>query len=150
MAKISHKGMWIDINSLNKIDKRNYLLSMFFFFVGALAWGVHLSSVGGMGGEIVEESNSSIVFNTARIIYISFWIIALSFYIKFYRAQDEFIHRYHQYIFSWGAGGFLVLGSLISALSPYIGFNPTFYEFFIAFALGTIVGGLRFHKKYLS
>ena len=38
MAKITHKGSWIQISSLNKEDKKNYLTSMTLFLVGALFW----------------------------------------------------------------------------------------------------------------
>ena len=46
MAKITHRGMWIKISSLNPQDKKNYLISMALFMIGAFAWGVHLASVG--------------------------------------------------------------------------------------------------------
>ena len=46
MAKITHYGQWLEIKSLNSEDKKNYLTSMSLFLIGALAWGVHLSSVG--------------------------------------------------------------------------------------------------------
>ena len=43
MAKISFYGGWVDLKSLNKEDKKNYKLSMFFFLSGAVCWGIHLS-----------------------------------------------------------------------------------------------------------
>ena len=46
MAKITHRGMWIKISSLNPENKKNYLTSMALFMIGAFAWGVHLVSVG--------------------------------------------------------------------------------------------------------
>ena len=46
MAKITHYGQWLDISSLNPVDKKNYLTSMTLFLFGAVAWGIHLSSVG--------------------------------------------------------------------------------------------------------
>ena len=48
MAKITHKGAWIQIKSLNKLDKRNYLLSLTAFFIGSIFWGIHLTSVEGL------------------------------------------------------------------------------------------------------
>ena len=38
MAKITHRGMWIKISSLNPEDKKNYLTSMALFMIGAFAW----------------------------------------------------------------------------------------------------------------
>ena len=35
MAKITHKGSWIQISSLNKEDKKNYVISFSMFFIGA-------------------------------------------------------------------------------------------------------------------
>ena len=149
MTKITQKGMWIEVSSLNNKDKKNYLVSMLFFFLGALAWGIHLSSIGGLGGESIPDSDKSLFFNLARLFFVTSWIIAAIFYLKFYKEQDELIQRWHQYILSWGAGGFLICGALISIASPFFNFNPTFYEFFVAFTIGTVLGAYRFYKKYL-
>jgi hypothetical protein len=43
MAKISFYGSWIDVKSLNKKDKKNYVTSMVFTILGAFAWGMHLA-----------------------------------------------------------------------------------------------------------
>ena len=149
MTKITQKGMWIEVSSLNNKDKKNYLVSMLFFLLGAFAWGIHLSSIGGLGGEIIPDSDKSLFFNLARLFSVTSLIIAAIFYLKFYKEQDELIQRWHQYILSWGAGGFLICGTLISIASPFFNFNPTFYEFFVAFTIGTVVGAYRFYKKYL-
>ena len=50
MAKISFYGSWIDVKSLNKKDKKNYITSMVLVFLGAIAWGIHLS--GGAAGNL--------------------------------------------------------------------------------------------------
>jgi hypothetical protein len=47
MAKITHRGGWVKISSLNKEDKKNYLISITMFFIGAIFWGIHLTSVDG-------------------------------------------------------------------------------------------------------
>jgi hypothetical protein len=70
--------------------------------------------------------------------------------MKFYKTQDELFRRYQEYTLSCGALTFIALGLLISLLSPYFAFNPSFYEFFLAFVIGSIIGGYRFHKTYLS
>lgn len=36
MAKITHKGSWIQISSLNKEDKKNYVTSFSVFMLGAV------------------------------------------------------------------------------------------------------------------
>ena len=50
MAKITHRGSWIQISSLNKEDKKNYLTSITLFFIGAFFYGIHLTSVDGIFG----------------------------------------------------------------------------------------------------
>ena len=54
MAKITHKGMWIELKSLDKDAKSKYILCNIFLFVGALLFGVHLTAVGGLGFEVTE------------------------------------------------------------------------------------------------
>jgi hypothetical protein len=39
MAKIVHKGMWIDIKSLNPVDKKNFLTSLVFGFIASIFMG---------------------------------------------------------------------------------------------------------------
>ena len=146
MAKIVHKGMWISVKSLDKEDRKSYLTSMILFFIGALAWGIHIASIGGIGENPVDIPYINII----RIIIVILWGFATFYYIKFLNRQDELMQRYHDFLLSWGAIGFLVLGLGTSLISPFFAFNPTFYEFFIAFTVGTIIGGFRFYKKYLS
>tara|TARA_A100001234_G_scaffold115168_1_gene101054 strand:- start:673 stop:1116 length:444 start_codon:yes stop_codon:yes gene_type:complete len=146
MAKIVHKGMWISVKSLDKEDRKSYLTSMILFFIGALAWGIHIASIGGIGENPVDIPYINII----RIIIVILWAFATFYYIKFLNRQDELMQRYHDFLLSWGAIGFLVLGLGTSLISPFFAFTPTFYEFFIAFTVGTIIGGFRFYKKYLS
>ncbi|MAI82581.1 MAG: hypothetical protein CMQ74_07315 [Gammaproteobacteria bacterium] len=146
MAKIVHKGMWISVKSLDKEDRKNYLISMTLFFFGALAWGIHIASVGLMGDEPIDIPNINII----RICIVIIWAFAVFYYMKFFNRQDELMQRYHDFVLSWGAIGFLVLGLTASLVSPFFDFKPTFYEFFLAFTGGSIIGGFRFYKKYLS
>ena len=39
------QGSWIEIKSLNKVDKKKLSPFMSVFLIGALFWGVHLTSV---------------------------------------------------------------------------------------------------------
>ena len=123
MAKISFYGSWIDVKSLNKKDKKNYITSMVLVFLGAIAWGIHLS--GGAAG-ILSASNE-IGYNTESL----FTIARISVVI------------------CWGAVSFLFLGMVISLMAPYFDFQPSYYEFFIAFAIGAAIGGYRFHREFL-
>ena len=150
MAKISFYGGWVDLKSLNKEDKKNYKLSMLFFLLGALCWGIHLSGTD-IGLLAVGNTNDvSGTFTLIRISIVILWIVAVIYYMKFYKTQDELFKRYQEYTLSWGALSFIALGLLISLLSPYLAFSPSFYEFFLAFVIGSIIGGYRFHKTYLS
>ena len=152
MAKISFYGSWIDVKSLNKIDKKNYVTSLVFFFLGALAWGIHLagSETGFLSANNESGSNTGVLFTSARLAVVVCWTIAITFYIKFLKTQDELFQRYHDYVASWGSIGFVFLGIAISLASPYFDFQPSYYEFFIAFAIGAVFGGVRFHKEYLK
>lgn len=146
MAKIVQKGLWISIKSLDKESRKNYLTSMVLFFIGALAWGIHVASVGGIDNNPVDIPYINII----RISIVIFLALAVFHYVKFLNRQDELMQRYHDFVFSWGAIGFLVLGLGASLISPLFAFSPTFYEFFLAFAAGSVFGGFRFYKKYLS
>ena len=150
MAKITHRGMWIKISSLNPEDKKNYLTSMALFMIGAFAWGFHLASVGFLYEVPDTENAASSIYNFARLVVVVSWATATFFYIKFLKTQDELIIKWHEFIGSWGAIGFLSFGMMMSLLSPYLNFKPGFYELFLAFCAGTVIGGLRFHSKYLS
>ena len=150
MAKISFYGGWVDLKSLNKEDKKNYKLSMLFFLLGALCWGIHLSGTDIGLFAVGNINDTSGTFTLIRISIVLLWIVAVIYYMKFYKTQDELFKRYQEYTLSWGALSFIVLGLFISLLSPYFAFKPSFYEFFLAFVIGSIIGGYRFHKKYLS
>ena len=151
MAKIIHKGMWIDIKSLNAEDKKNFLDSMAFAFLASILLGIHLSIIGFVGSEPIPDGGiSEPIILALRITMILLFVIATYFYKKFYSAQDDFFKSYHNFTISAGAYGFLVLGALLTVMSPYFNFNPTFYEFFGAFAIGSVFGGYYFHKKYIA
>ena len=149
MAKITHRGSWIQIKSLNKEDKKNYLVSLCFFFIGALFWGIHLSTVDGIFGQALEKDNSPFM-TLIRSLIIIFWIIAAIYQNKFIKKQDELMHKYYLYLGAWGSIGFISFGMLFSILSTYLGFEIGFYECFIAWAIGTGIGGFIFDRKYLK
>ena len=150
MAKITHKGMWIELKSHDKNAKSKYILCNLFLFAGALLFGVHLAAVGGLGIEVTEEVSTSPALVIVRVLSLTFMLIAAWLYKEFFATQDEFLNRYNEFVLSNGAIGFLFVGFLISILSPYIDYQVTFYEYFLGFALGTIIGGYRFHNKFIG
>ena len=150
MAKITHKGMWIELKSLDKDAKSKYIQCNIFLFAGALLFGIHLAAVGGLGIEVTEEVSPSPVLVIVRVLSLTFMLIAAWLYKEFFATQDEFLNRYNEFVLSNGAIGFLFVGFLISILSPYIDYQVTFYEYFLGFALGTIIGGYRFHNKFIG
>ncbi|MDA9737091.1 hypothetical protein N9V12_05100, partial [Gammaproteobacteria bacterium] len=96
------------------------------------------------------ENSKSLLFTLVRVFIVITWGIAAYYYMKFLNTQDELTIRWNEFIGSWGAIGFLSFGMLMSLLSPYLDFKPGFYELFLAFAVGSSIGGFRFHKKYLA
>ena len=150
MAKITYKGLWIELKSLDKDAKRKYMLCNIFLLAGAILFGIHLAAVGGLGIEVNEEVSPSPVLVIVRVLSLTFMLVAAWFYKDFFATQDEFLNRYNEFMLSNGAIGFLFVGFLISILSPYIDYQVTFYEYFIGFALGTVIGGYRFHKKFIG
>ena len=151
MAKITHKGMWIEIKSLDAEAKSKYILCNVFILIGAFLFGVHLAAIGGVGIETSEEmSSSSPALVVVRVLSLSFMFVGAWLYKDFFATQDEFLNRYNEFVLSNGAIGFLFVGFLISILSPYIDYQVTFYEYFLGFALGAIIGGYRFHRKFVG
>ena len=151
MAKISFYGSWIDVKSLNKKDKKNYITSMILVFLGAFAWGIHLSGsdAGILSASNQIGSNTEFLFTIARISVVICWGAAIFFYVRFLKSQDELFRKYHDYVLSSGAVSFLFLGIVISLMAPYFDFQPSYYEYFIAFAIGAAIGGFRFHMEFL-
>jgi len=150
MAKITYKGLWIELKSLDKDAKRKYIICNIFLLAGAILFGIHLAAIGGFGIEVNEEVSLSPVLVIVRVLSLTFMLVAAWLYKDFFATQDEFLNRYNEFMLSNGAIGFLFVGFLISILSPYIDYQVTFYEYFIGFALGTVIGGYRFHKKFIS
>ena len=89
MAKITFRGGWVKISSLNKEDKKNYLISITMFFIGAIFWGIHLTSVDGIMGPAQDVEPTSTFFGIIRLFIVFFWSMAVYFYNKFLKTQDE-------------------------------------------------------------
>ena len=151
MAKITYKGLWIEVASLNPKDKKNYIRSLIFFTLGGFFLGIHLAFTGFVGGEPIEVRDSAKPFILIiRLLVIACFLIASIYYKMFYQAQDDFFKSYHNAAFAGGAYGFVVFGTLVSVFSPYFNFQPTFYDFFLAFTVGACIGGYLFYKEYIA
>ena len=83
MAKITHRGTWLKISSLNPEDKKNYLTSMALFLIGAFGWGIHLASVGFLYEVPDTENATSSIYNFARLIVVVSWALATFFTLNF-------------------------------------------------------------------
>ena len=149
MAKITHKGMWIEVSSLNPTDKKNYIAALTCFTLGAVLLGVHLAEVGFLGDDAINSMPEPGLM-ILRIVMILLFFIGAFFHYKFTIAQDDLFNSYQSACFVGGALGFLTFGLSLTALSPYFNFHPTFYEYFLAFAIGTGIGGYSFYRKYIA
>ena len=128
MAKIINKGSWIKIGSLNKEDKKNYLISAGMFILGALFWGLHLNTVDGIfGPPVFIDTDTSISFGVIRALIIICWVIAVIYSRKFLKTQDELMHRYYLTTMASGGAGFISVGMLFSIIDPYIDLTIGFY-----------------------
>ena len=149
MAKITHKGMWIEVSSLNPTDKKNYITAFTSFMLGAILLGVHLAEVGFLGDDTINSMPEPWLL-ILRIAMISLFFIGAFFHYKFTITQDDLFNSYQSACLVGGALGFLTFGLSLTALSPYFNFHPTFYEYFLAFAIGTGIGGYSFYRKYIA
>jgi hypothetical protein len=149
MAKITHKGMWIEVSSLNSVDKKNYITAFTFFMLGAVLLGIHLSEIGFLGDAALNVMPEPWLLGL-RILMITLFFIGTFFYYKFSVTQDDLFNGYQSACFVGGAMGFLAFGLSLTALSPYFDYHPNFYEFFIAFAIGASIGGYSFYRKYIA
>ena len=148
-AKSTHKGMWIEVSSLNPTDKKNYIKAFACFMFGAVLLGIHLAEVGFLGDDALNQIPEPWLL-IIRTLMIALFFIGAFFHYKFTITQDDLFKSYQSACFVGGALGFLVFGLSLTALSPYFNFYPTFYEYFLAFAIGTSIGGYSFYRKYIA
>ena len=149
MAKITHKGMWIEVSSLNPTDKKNYIKACSFFMLAGILLGIHLVEIGFLGDAALNAIPEPWLF-IMRMLMIALFFIGAFFHYKFSITQDDLFNSYQSACFVGGAIGFLIFGLSLTALSPYFDYHPNFYEFFIAFAIGTSIGGYSFYRKYIA
>ena len=82
MAKITHKGMWIEVSSLNPTDKKNYISALTCFMLGAVLLGVHLAEVGFLGDDAINSMPEPWLL-ILRIVMILLFFIGAFFHYKF-------------------------------------------------------------------
>ena len=150
MAKITHKGLWLDIASLNPSDKKNYIKCLAFSLVAGMLLGIHLSHIGFLGENALETGITEPWLLILRISVVVFFLIGAFYYYKFSITQDELYKGYENACFAGGSAGFVIFGLGLSLLSPYFDFHPNFYEFFLAFAAGNGMGAYMFYRQHIA
>ena len=98
MAKITYKGLWIELKSLDEDAKRKYILCNIFLLAGAILFGIHLAAIGGLGIKVNEEVSPSTVLVIVRVLSLTFMLVAAWLYKEFFATQDEFLNRYNEFV----------------------------------------------------
>ena len=147
MTKITHNGLWLDFSSMEKEDKKNYLISCIFLFIaGAIAGFVTTANSYGNPIPATEMTIAGII---CLLIGVFFWL-------KFYRTQDEMFKKFHDFSVTTGAYCFIVLGiifhslSLAGVIAEVVHQDVCFPLNLLFFVVGTLVGQVYFYKKHLS
>ena len=149
MAKITHKGMWIEVSSLNPTDKKNYIKAFACFMLGAVLLGIHLAEVGFLGDDALNQIPEPWLL-IIRTLMIALFFIGAFFHYKFTITQDDLFKSYQSACFVGGALGFLVFGLSLTALSPILTSIQLSMNISMAFAIGTSIGGYSFYRKYIA
>ena len=71
MAKITHKGMWIEVSSLNPADKKNYIKALSCFIAGGVLLGIHLAEIGFLGDDALNQIPEPWLLIILSLIHIS-------------------------------------------------------------------------------
>ena len=150
MAKITHKGLWLDIASLNPSDKKNYIKCLAFSLVAGMLLGIHLSHIEFLGENALETGITEPWLLILSISVVVFFLIGAFYYYKFSITQDELYKGYENACFAGGSVGFVIFGLGLSLLSPYFDYHPIFFEFFLAFAAGNGMGAYMFYRQHIE
>ena len=75
MAKITHKGMWIEVSSLNPTDKKNYIKALSCFIAGGILLGIHLAEIGFLGDDALNQIPEPwlLIIRTLMIALFFYW-----------------------------------------------------------------------------
>ena len=159
MAKITFGGMWVDIESLEGKDKSYWIACLIFSIIAGMCFGVILgfTSESWLFEADVDRTNevSDIYKENSWLLYLAIAAVISTFiagytYIKVLVNQDDLFKKYNEMSMIGGACGFVFIGVPIAVLSPFIGYSPNFFDFFLTFAVGSIINGYMFSKKYLN
>ena len=144
MTKISHKGLWIDFSSLEKSQKKLFIKSTFFAFLGGFI-------VGFVNDPIIQEKFPlAIYFNLLAVIL---FVFTGYYWHQFYQTQDELFKKHHDYGLAGGFLGFFVFGGIVEILSNFkllAGHNLEFFDFVGCSIIGMIIAQYYFYRKYLK
>ena len=150
MAKITHKGMWIDIKSLEGVDKRNYIICLIASCIAGGLAGFFSVTTSEQGLEIFANVKGNSAYITYAIAQIFFIYVATYTYISVLKNQDQLFQKYNEMSMIGGAVGFILIGIPMAILSPFFGYDVGFIELFFGFAVGSVINGYRFYKTYIK
>ena len=150
MAKITHKGMWIDIKSLEGADKKNYIICLIASGIAGGLAGFFSVAASEEGLEIFADLNGNNGYISYAIAQIFFIYVAAYTYIKVLKNQDQLFQKYNEMSMVGGAVGFILIGIPMAILSPFFGYDVGFIELFFGFAAGSGINGYRFYKIYIK
>ena len=152
MAKITYKGLWIELKSLDKDAKRKYILCNIFLLAGSYSFWHSSSRSYGLGIEVNEEVSPSPVLVIVRVLSLTFMLVAAWLYKDFFATQDEFLNRYNEFMLSNGAIGFLFVGFLYFYTVSYILIIKLFLfmSIFLVLPLGQLLVDIDSIKKFIS
>ncbi len=153
MTKITHNGLWLDFSSMEKEDKKNYIISTFFAFIAGFIAG-SLSFENNTNFDIFIRNGMS--ESDIIIIGLIFLFLSVFFWMKFVRTQDEMYQRFHNFSITSGAYSFLLLGIIFHSLSiagviaEAVHQDVCFPLNVLFFGVGVFIGQVYFYRKYLS
>ena len=144
MAKISHKGLWIDFSSLEKSEKKLFIKMTVFAFLGGFILGFINDPI------IQEKFPLAVYLNLLAVILLVF---TGYFWYQFYQTQDELFKQHHDYGLAGGFLGFFVFGGILEILSNFkllADHNLEFIDFVGCSLIGMIIAQYYFYRKYLK
>ena len=125
MTKITHNGLWLDYSSMQKEDKKNYLISCIFLLIAGAIGG--FVTTANSYGNLIPATEMTIAGIICLLIGVFFWL-------KFYRTQDEMFKKFHNFSVTTGAYCFIVLGIILPATGWW-------FSFFALSAVWNLIAG---------
>jgi|TARA_B110000914_G_C15424720_1_gene428327 ABC-type proline/glycine betaine transport system permease subunit len=147
MVKITHRGFWIDISSLNKEDKKLFYKSMFFAIISGFFIGFTMSDPSVFLS--LSDGYPSILYLFPFIAIFSLFLSCI-YWFKFYKNQDELFKRFHDFTLMAGWAGFFCFGMIFQFINLFNGYVPVFMDYMGFSIIGMFIGQNYFYKKYYS